>query len=391
MIKKNLLILGSTGSIGCSTLDVVAEHREKFNIKTLVAKSNVMKLAGQAIAYDAENVVIADEECLKALQSLLINTNTKVFAGNDALLKLMEEEYDVVIAGIAGIDGLESIIKVIPHTKVLGIANKESIICGGRMLIELAAEHNTTIIPVDSEHSAIFQTLEKRNFANISRVTLTASGGPFLHRSIEDMSTITAKEAVAHPIWKMGAKISVDSATLMNKGLELIEAHYLFNLEPSQLDVVIHPNSIIHGFVSYNDGSVLAQMSAPDMKIPISLALSYPDRISIDVPNLDLKAIGHLHFSEPDEQKFPLLRFAKYALNKGHAACIILTVANEVAVENFLNGMIGFLDITRAVERALDRGPFPKIESLNMAMEFTNTIKHKMKKRINNIRLSEVL
>jgi 1-deoxy-D-xylulose-5-phosphate reductoisomerase len=391
MAKKNVLILGSTGSIGCSTLDVIAEHRDKFNIKTLVAHSNVMKLVGQTLAYRAENAVIVDAQHASALSSLLINTNTKAYAGKQAFLNLMEEKYDIVIAGISGIDGLEPLIKVIPNAKVVGIANKESIICGGKMLMDLAHAHGTIIVPVDSEHSAIFQALEARNASHIEKVTLTASGGPFWRKRIEEMASITPKEAVAHPIWSMGAKISVDSATLMNKGLELIEAHYLFNLEPEQLDVVIHPTSIIHALVSYSDGSTIAQMGMPDMKTPIALALSYPERLRISVPTLNLQSIGQLQFFPPDERRFPLLKFAKQALHKGHAACIVLTAANEVAVENFLNGVIGFLDIARAVERALERGPFPKLNSLEAAMEFAQTIKHRMRKMISNIKVSEVL
>ncbi|WHQ46920.1 MAG: 1-deoxy-D-xylulose-5-phosphate reductoisomerase [Candidatus Midichloria sp.] len=364
-MQKEILILGSTGSIGESTLSVIDQHPNKFKIKTLVARSNIYKLVAQAKRYLPQNIAISDEASYKLLKEMMLNfPSINVVSGKAAINDLLKEQYDVAVATIVGMACLEPIMKVIPHTKMLGLANKESIVCAGSLLIDFAKQHNTKVIPIDSEHSAIFQVFEKENAAKINRVILTASGGPFLNSSIEEMRLVKPSDAVVHPIWSMGAKISVDSATLMNKGLELIEAHYLFNIEPTRLEAVIHPQSLVHGLIEYLDGSILAQMSVPDMRTPISLALNYPERLDIKHQKITWKKLSSVQFFEPDESKFKCLKLAKDALKSGQDRCIQLNIANEIVVNSFLNGELPFLKIPEIIEEALNRLPNTPINTI---------------------------
>ncbi|MDJ1257841.1 MAG: 1-deoxy-D-xylulose-5-phosphate reductoisomerase [Candidatus Midichloria sp.] len=354
-MQKEVLILGSTGSIGESTLCVIDQHSDKFQVKTLIAKSNIDKLVKQARHYLPQNVAISDKTGYKSLKEMLSNLpRINVISGEEAINDLLKEQYDVTIAAIVGMACLQPIIKVIPNTKILGLANKESIVCAGSLLVDFARKHNTKIIPVDSEHNAIFQVFEKENAIKINRVILTASGGPFLNRSIEEMRTVKPSDAVAHPTWSMGAKISIDSATLMNKGLELIEAHYLFDIEPSRLEAVIHPQSLVHGLIEYADGSMLAQMSLPDMCTPISLALNYPERLDIKHQKITWEKLSSVQFFTPDETKFKCLKLARDALKSGQDRCIQLNMANEIAVNAFLNSSLPFLKIPEIIEEVLN-------------------------------------
>lgn len=369
---KEVLILGSTGSIGLNTLSVISEHSEFFKIKTLVAKSNLAQLAQQAINHNVENVVIADETKYYDLKLLLSHTKINIYAGKEAIKELMHLKYDITIAGIVGIACLEPIIDVIPNTKILGIANKESLVCAGEIILKLATQHNTQIIPLDSEHNAIFQVLEPHNRDKLDKITLTASGGPFINKTIGEMKYVTPKEAIKHPNWSMGAKISVDSATLMNKGLEIIEAAQLFALSHEDIDVIIHPESIIHGIISYKDGSNLAQCSTPDIRVPISLALSYPKRTAFNYRILNLSHIKQLNFFDPDYNRFPLLKLAQQAMKEGQAARIILNSANEIAVELFLQNHIEFLDIANIVADLLEKVESIKINSIADILYLSN-------------------
>ncbi|MDJ1406861.1 MAG: 1-deoxy-D-xylulose-5-phosphate reductoisomerase [Candidatus Midichloria sp.] len=357
-MPKEVLILGSTGSIGESTLRVIGQHSDKFKVKTLIARSNIDKLVKQARQYLPQNVAISDKIGYKPLKEMLSNLpSINVISGEEAINDLLKEQYDITVAAIVGMACLQPIIKVIPNTKVLCLANKESIVCAGSLLMYFARKHNTKIIPVDSEHSAIFQVFEKENTKKINRVILTASGGPFLNKSIEEMRTAKPSDAVAHPTWSMGAKISVDSATLMNKGLELIEAHYLFDIEHSKLEAVIHPQSLMHGFIEYADGSMLAQMSLPDMCTSISLALNYPERLDIKHQKITWEKLSSVQFFTPDETKFKCLKLAKDALKSGQGRCIQLNMANEIAVNAFLNNSLPFLKIPEIIEEMLNKLP----------------------------------
>ena len=357
-MPKEVLILGSTGSIGESTLRVIDQHSDKFKVKTLIARSNIDKLVKQARQYLPQNVAISDKTGYKLLKEMLSNLpSINVISGEEAVNDLLKEQHDITVAAIVGMACLQPIIKVIPNTKVLCLANKESIVCAGSLLMDFARKHNTKIIPVDSEHSAIFQVFEKENTKKINRVILTASGGPFLNKSIEEMRTAKPSDAVAHPTWSMGAKISVDSATLMNKGLELIEAHYLFDIEHSKLEAVIHPQSLVHGFIEYADGSMLAQMSLPDMCTSISLALNYPERLDIKHQKITWEKLSSVQFFTPDETKFKCLKLAKDALKSGQGRCIQLNMANEMAVNAFLNNSLPFLKIPEIIEEMLNKLP----------------------------------
>ena len=378
-MKKELLILGSTGSIGTSTLKIVDEHTDDFHVKTIIANSNVALLAAQALKYNVTNVGIYDESKYQELKSLLSsNRNIKIAAGRSGISELLKQSYDITIAGISGIACLDPIMTVMPYTKILGLANKESIICAGKLLLAHAKKHNVQIIPLDSEHSAIFQILDRNNLDKIEKIILTASGGPFYLTNLKDMQTITPEQAVKHPVWSMGAKISIDSATLMNKGLELIEAHYLFDMPLAKLDAVIHPQSIVHGLIHYADGSLLAQMGIADMRTPISIALRYPIRTAIAHQKLSWQQLSSMRFFDPDEKKFPCLRLAKEALAEGQSHCIALNIANEIAVEKFLQKQISFLKIPEMVESILQSFKSVKIDSINDVFDVAINVKDKM-------------
>lgn len=352
---KDITILGSTGSIGTNTLDLIGRNPEKYSIKALTANSNVAALAKQAISYDAEMAVIADENKYSDLKEALSGTNIIVAAGVEALNEAADMSADWVMSSIVGAAGLRPTFTAIRRGATIALANKECLVCAGEFMMQQVDESGATILPVDSEHNAIFQIFDFDEPEKIEKVTLTASGGPFWNKNLTDMQNITPEQAVKHPNWSMGAKISVDSATMMNKGLELIEAFYMFPVEKDQLDIIIHPESIIHSMVSYIDGSVLAQLGTPDMRTPISYTLGWPHRMNTPSKKLDLTEIGQLIFIRPDEVKFPSINIAREVLQKGGSAPTILNASNEIAVEAFLEGRIGFLDITKVVEKTLNK------------------------------------
>ncbi len=357
---KELLILGSTGSVGSSTIEIVAANPLKYKAKTLVGGSNVKKLAMQAIRCNAANVVIADEASYHILVDLLsAYPHINVSAGSNAVLDLAAENYDISVACISGIAGLAPIMRAMPNSHILALANKESLICAGNLLLSAAHKYNTHIIPVDSEHNAIFRILNDSEIKlggerGVEKITLTASGGPFWNKSLGEMASTTPEAAVAHKIWDMGAKISVDSATMMNKGLEIIEASYLFSLPISAIEVVVHPEGIMHGAVHYIDGAAVCCLAYPDMKLPISYALAYPCNDSA-IRTLNFTEISSLSFYEPNHLKFPLLNVARKAAESGQEAIIVMNAANEVAVNAFLENRISFMMIQQIVLAALDK------------------------------------
>lgn len=350
---KLVTILGVTGTIGQNTLDIIEANPERFRLAAITAHDNVEKLAAIAKKYKPKLAVVANAAHYEKLKSLLAGSGVEAAAGDDAVAQAASAPSDIVMSAIVGSAGLKPTLAAIRRGATVALANKECLVCAGALMQAEIAKHNAKLIPVDSEHSSVFQLLQNTNATDISRIILTASGGPFRSHTLAQLKDVTAAEAVKHPNWNMGAKISVDSATLMNKGLELIEAHYLFGTAPSQLDAVIHPQSIIHALIELNDGSMMAHMSEPDMRSPIAYALSYPERIATPVKKLNLAAIGNLTFEAPDDARFPALRLAKQALATGGNAPTVLNAANEIAVARFLRGDIGFLDIATIVEKAL--------------------------------------
>ena len=356
---KRIAIFGSTGSIGTQALEVIAEHADKFSAEVLTAQSNHELLIKQAIKFNPNCVVIGDEKKYLLVKEALASTNVKVFAGEKALEEVAAMDcYDMMLAGIVGFAGLKPTLQAIESGKTIALANKETLVVAGDIVMQKAIEKRVPIIPVDSEHSAIFQCLVGEGRNKIEQVILTASGGPFLGRKPNYLVNVKRDHALQHPNWAMGAKISVDSATLMNKGLEMIEAKWLFNLQPNQIKVVIHPQSIIHSMVQFEDGSVKAQMGLPDMKLPIQYAMAYPQRIPSKFPRYDFRKPGTLSFEEPDLRTFRNLVLATEALHKGGNMPCILNAANEVAVYAFLRNRIGFLDMTEVVEQAITKVKF---------------------------------
>jgi 1-deoxy-D-xylulose-5-phosphate reductoisomerase len=368
-VRRNLAILGATGSIGKSTLDLVERDRERFRITAVTAATNVEALANIARRSEAELAAIADESRLADLQKLLAGTKCRAAAGEGALVEAALSDADLVIAAIVGCAGLRPVMAAVSAGKTVALANKEALVTAGALMTDAAAANGATLLPIDSEHNAIFQCLDGNRIADVSRIILTASGGPFRTASAETIAAATASEAVAHPNWTMGPKISVDSATLMNKGLELIEAHYLFGLPSKQLDVVIHPQSVIHSMVEFIDGSILAQLGSPDMRIPIAFALAWPERMATPAQRLNFQSIARLDFDAPDLQRFPALRLAREALEQGGAAAIVLNAANEVAVADFLAGAIGFAEIARVVDEMLQGSTFSTPQSIEDVLE----------------------
>ena len=377
MISQGITVLGSTGSIGESTLKVLARHPDRYHVVALSAHSNVARLAEQCLQHGARYAVISDSTKALELQSALGDLKCKsvVLAGQESLSDVSRmEETDVVMAAIVGAAGLEPTLHAVQAGKRLLLANKESMVIAGELFRRAAAESATTIIPVDSEHNALFQVLPE-NFdaglddVGVERLILTASGGPFLHHKREDLRSISPDQACNHPNWDMGRKISVDSATLINKGLEVIEARWLFNARPEQIEVIVHPQSIVHSLVAYRDGSVLAQLGMPDMRTPIAHALAWPDRIEAGVQRLHLTDIHKLEFYQPDLDSFPGLGLAFQVLEAGGNAPVIFNAANEVAVDAFLQERIGFLDIPSIVSAAMDTCEAAKIEGLDDVLE----------------------
>jgi 1-deoxy-D-xylulose-5-phosphate reductoisomerase len=354
---RRVTILGSTGSIGCNTVDLMARQPEAFAIEALTANRNTALLAEQAKALNARLAVVAEPAGYRELKAALAGTGIEVAAGPDAVVEAAARPAEWVMASIVGAAGLKPTLTAVRRGAVVALANKECLVCAGDLMVAEVRASGATLLPVDSEHSAIFQVFEFERADKVEKVILTASGGPFRTWSLAAMATVTPEQAVAHPNWDMGAKISVDSATMMNKGLETIEAFHLFPLSKDQVEVLVHPQSVVHSMVAYVDGSVLAQLGSPDMRTPIAYALGWPERLAAPVPRLDLAAIGNLTFEAPDIARFPALRLARLALDAGGAAPAVLNAANEVAVAHFLARTVGFLDIAAIVEEALAAVP----------------------------------
>jgi 1-deoxy-D-xylulose-5-phosphate reductoisomerase len=351
---RRISVLGATGSIGESTLDLVGRDPLSYDVVALTGGRNAARLAELAVQHQAELAVVADENCYADLRARLAGTGIEVAAGLDALVEAASRPADWVMAAIVGAAGLKPTLAAVRQGTCTALANKECLVSAGRIFMREVASYETTLLPVDSEHSAAMQAMVGSAPENIERICLTASGGPFRSWSLTDMASVTPKQALAHPNWTMGPKITIDSATLMNKALELIEAHHLFSVGSDRLDVLIHAQSIVHCLVYYRDGSVLAQMSCPDMRTPIAYSLAWPTRMQAPTARLDLANIGALAFEAPDETRFPALRLARDVLTAGGSASTVLNAANEIAVEAFLDRRIGFLAIGRLVEQTLD-------------------------------------
>ncbi len=365
---RSVTVLGATGSVGCNTVDLLARNPEQFELEALSAGKNWKLLAEQALKLGAKVAVIGDEAALPDLKSALAGSSVEAAAGESALIEAAARPSDVVVAAIVGAAGLKPTLEAVRRGATVALANKECLVSAGEVVQGEVAKSGATLLPVDSEHSAIFQVFDFENPETVAGITLTASGGPFLNRSLEEMADVTPEQAVAHPNWDMGAKISVDSATMMNKGLELIEAFHLFPVDVDAIEVLVHPQSVVHSLVSYVDGSVLAQLGTPDMRTPIAVALAWPSRMKTPAERLSLSDIGRLDFQAPDETRFPALRLAREALQAGGSAPTILNAANEVAVAAFLGGAIGFLQIAQTVEKVLDCLPSGPMGGLDDVM-----------------------
>ena len=368
MEKRRIAILGSTGSIGKQALDVIRQHRDLFEVELLTANNNWELLARQAIEFDANCVVICNEDKYREMAQALEPHYIKVFAGMSSVCDLVQSEnIDIVLTSMVGFSGLESTIAAVKAGKTIALANKETLVAAGHIVMELAAHHRARILPVDSEHSAIFQCLMGSAGADIEKIHLTASGGPFRTWTREDIARATVGQALNHPNWSMGSKITIDSATMMNKGLEIIEARWLFGTEGDKIDVVVHPESIIHSMIEYADGSVIAQMGHPDMREAIQFAFSFPQRLPLDNKKLNFAELGKMTFEAPDPDRFPALTLAYKALARGGNMPCIMNAANEAAVAAFLQEKIGFYSITDVVSETMDKTEFiahPDIEEI---------------------------
>jgi len=368
--KKRIAVFGSTGSIGTQALDVIRANPALFEAEILTAQSNDDLLIQQALEFSPNAVVIGDEKKYEKVKEALAATDTKVFAGEAALEEVADfDSYDMMLAGIVGFAGLKPTLRAVEKGKAVGLANKETLVVAGDIVMRKAVENKAPIIPVDSEHSAIFQCLVGENRNPIDKIILTASGGPFLGKKPNFLVNVKRDHALQHPNWAMGAKITIDSATLMNKGLEMIEAKWLFNLEPDQIQVVVHPQSIIHSMVQFADGSIKAQMGLPDMKLPIQYAMAFPQRIENNFPRLDFKKYPVLGFEEPDVKTFRNLALATEALYKAGNVPCVLNAANEIAVWAFLRNRIGFLDMTAIVEKTMQQVTYIKNPTLEEYFE----------------------
>ncbi len=357
-MKRQLAILGSTGSIGTQALDVVKQHPDKFEVYALTANKQADLLIAQACEFHPEVVVIADESLYDYVKEALSGLPIKIWAGADSIAQVVESEpIDIVLTAMVGYSGLKPTIQAIKAGKTIALANKETLVVAGELVMKLAMEKRVPILPVDSEHSAIFQCLNGEQ-APIEKILLTASGGPFRNLSKEELKTVTRHQALKHPNWDMGAKVTVDSATLMNKGFEMIEARWLFGLSPDQIEVVVHPQSIIHSMVQFEDSSIIAQMGLPDMRIPIQYALSYPYRLKSNFERLDIFKLGALTFEKPGIDRFRNLAFAFNAIRKGGNMPCILNAANEIVVASFLKEEIGFLQMSEIIEKTMQKATF---------------------------------
>jgi 1-deoxy-D-xylulose-5-phosphate reductoisomerase len=362
---RRVTILGSTGSVGCNTVDLIERNRALYVVEALTANNNVELLAEQARRLKPRKAVVADQRHYAELKAALSGSGVEAAAGPEAVIEAALMPADWVMAAIVGAAGLRPTLAAVRRGAVVALANKECLVSAGQLMMREVAAAGATLLPVDSEHSAIFQLFDFDRPESIEKIILTASGGPFRAYSLAEMESVTPAQAVKHPNWSMGAKISVDSATMMNKGLELIEAHHLFALPETQIDILVHPQSIVHSLVAYVDGSVLAHLGTPDMRTPIAYALGWPRRIDAPSARLDLAQIGTLSFEAPDFERFPALRLARAALQFGGCACTVLNAANEVAVEAFLDGRIGFTDIARKVERVMAKSNFGLADNLD--------------------------
>ena len=364
MTLKNIILLGATGSIGKSTLKLIRKKREKFNLIGISAYEKTEQLKLISEEFDVKNVCFFKNDL-----DIKFNKEIKVLKGQEGLLELASLNCDLVVSGISGLAGLMPAYVALNNGNDIAIANKEPLVVAGNLLIECSKKNNVRILPVDSEHNSIFQCFDNNLRENISHITLTASGGPFLNRPLNSFKEITTEEALKHPNWEMGKKISIDSATLINKALEVIEAGYLFELKSSQINVVIHPESIIHGLVHYKDGSVLANLAMPDMISPLSVAIGHPLRYNLDLPKLDLVQISQLSFSKPNLKKFPGLNYGWHALNGPNHVPIILNSANEIAVDLFLKKRINFISIIEIIDKCLNDQKFNSANSLEEVLE----------------------
>jgi 1-deoxy-D-xylulose-5-phosphate reductoisomerase len=358
-------VLGSTGSVGSNTIDVVERYPNDYRVDALTAQSNVDKLIEQALRLKPRFVAIGDEKLYGKLKDGLAGSGISIGAGRAAVIEAAARPSDWVMSSIVGAAGLEPTLAAVRRGAMIGLANKETLVCAGALMMRELTEHGAVMLPVDSEHSAIFQVFDFDQIEAIEKIILTASGGPFRTKSVAEMKAATPAQAVAHPNWSMGAKISVDSASMMNKGLELIEAHHLFRMPEAQIEILVHPQSVIHSMVAYQDGSVLAQLGTPDMRTPIAYALGWPKRIAAPSARLDFAKVAQLTFEAPDPVRFPALRIAREALKAGGTAPAILNAANEVAVAAFLAGRIGFMDIAALSESVLEAMPRGELGSID--------------------------
>jgi len=370
---KNISILGSTGSIGCSTLDVISRFPERFKVVGLSACENIDRLEQQIRRYKPSVVSLTNEKHASVLKEKCKTLDVDILSGVEGLIRVSTHpEAGIVVSAIAGSAGLIPTLAAVKAGKTIALANKETMVMAGEIVVREANEKKAKILPVDSEHSAIFQVMEKGRWEEVHKIILTASGGPFLRTPSEERKKATIKDALRHPNWNMGAKVTIDSATLMNKGLEVIEAKWLFDVSVNQIKVLIHPQSIVHSMVEFRDGSVIAQMGMPDMKVPIAYALSYPERLDLVMPRLDLAKTGNLTFEEPDKRRFPCLYYAYDAINEGGSMPAVLNSANEIAVQAFLHGRIGFLDIERITGETMGKHKAFCIETIEDVLHADN-------------------
>lgn len=367
---KKIAILGSTGSIGTQALDVIKQHPDQFEARVLTAGSNAELLIAQARAFVPDAVVIANESKYDQVKEALADLPIKVYTGAEAICQVVQsDEVDIVLTAMVGFAGLRPTVAAIEAGKTLALANKETLVVAGSVIRSLCLKYKVAILPVDSEHSAIFQCLNGEGNNHIRRILLTASGGPFRTYSLEQLQQVKPEQALQHPNWKMGAKITIDSATMMNKGFEMIEAHWLYAVAPSDIQVVVHPESIVHSAVEFDDGAVIAQMGTPDMRLPIQYAFSYPQRLPLQSEALDLFKVASLHFEEADQNRFPCLRLAYEAIEKGGNMPCVLNAAGEITNLAFREGRIGFMDIPYYIERTMSSAPFIKEPSLDDLFE----------------------
>lgn len=365
-MKRKIAILGSTGSIGTQTLDIVRQHRDLFEVELISALNSTDLLVAQAKEFDVNNVVICNPDKYAEVSDALKDSGSKVFTGIDSLCSLAAaSDVDIVVGAMVGFSGLKPTLAALEAGKIVALANKETLVAAGSIVTRTMREHNAVILPVDSEHSAIFQCLLGAQGNAVEKIHLTASGGPFRTWTREQIAEATAADALKHPNWSMGKKVTIDSSTMMNKGFEVIEARWLFDIPADRIKVVVHPESVIHSMVEFEDGAVIAQMATPDMRQPIGFALSFPSRITVGNRKLDFGQIGKLTFSDADTQRFPCLALAYEAIRRGGNAPCALNSANEVAVDAFLKGRIGFYDIARLCEKALDGLNFAATPSLD--------------------------